>query len=223
MTDDLDTRFDICTRSYEIGDRSLDFDSVVDPNVVFDDFLENGSAESHRDERMPYWAEVWTSSLLLSQHILNGAIAPEHSVIELGCGIGIAGTIAGFVTPDVLLTDYDEAAIAFAGRNWSRHHDSPARTALLDWRDPPSDRRYDRIIAADVAYEERAFRPLVKAFRALLAPGGHVILGEPKRPIAGAFYMLLRNSGWHLERVSLPSPPGNKDGPAWIVTLSRTE
>jgi protein-L-isoaspartate O-methyltransferase len=219
--DDLDSRFDICTRTYEIGGRSLDFDGVADPNVVFDDFLDNGSEESHKDERMPYWAEIWTSSLILSEHILNGGIAPEHSVLELGCGIGIAGVVAGFVSEDVLLTDYEEAATAFAARNWRRHHTSEPRTALIDWREPPSARRYDRIIAADVAYEARAFRPLAKAFDALLAPGGTIIIGEPKRPIAGEFYILLRNSGWRIERQSFPAPSGNKDGPAWVVTLSR--
>ncbi|MFT5128299.1 MAG: putative nicotinamide N-methyase [Rhodothermales bacterium] len=222
MNDELESRFNICTRTYEIAGRSLEFDGVADPNVVFDDFLDNGSEESHRDERMPYWAEVWTSSLVLGQHILNGAISPVHSVIELGCGIGITGTVAGFVSQDVLLTDYEEPAIGFAARNWRRHHASEPQTALLDWRDPPRTRRYDRIIAADVAYESRAFRPLADTFDALLEPGGEIIFGEPHRPIAGEFYMLLRNLGWEIARDSIPAPEGTKDGPVWVVTLTRS-
>ena len=218
---DIDSEYDICTRVYEIGGRRLEIDGVTDPNAVLDDFLDNGSEESHADERMPYWAEIWTSSLLLGEHILAGAVEAHHSVIELGCGIGIAGIVAGYVSDNILMTDYEAPALAFAERNWRRHHQREPKLALLDWRDPPTGKRYDRIIAADVAYESRAFRPLADCFDKLLAPGGEIIFGEPKRPIAGEFYILLRNLGWQMERISLEPPADNKDGPAWIVTLTR--
>mmetsp|Transcript_14405 Transcript_14405/g.23486 ORF Transcript_14405/g.23486 Transcript_14405/m.23486 type:complete len:453 (+) Transcript_14405:154-1512(+) len=60
------------------------------------------------------------------------------------------------------------------------------RQMLLDWRYPEvlQGQQFDVLLASDVAYEERAFKPLIAAFKSLVKPGGKVYLSEPNRAIA---------------------------------------
>ena len=63
-----------------ILDRIKNLDDLVDQ--VSDD-------EFNIDERLPYWAELWPSSLALSEYILcNSNIFSAKNIIELGCGMG---------------------------------------------------------------------------------------------------------------------------------------
>ena len=60
----------------------------------------------------------------------------------------------------------------------------------------------DTLIAADIAYEDRFFQPILNTFDRLLKPDGHIMMGEPNRPFAKPFFDLLQQSGW--EFISVP-------------------
>ena len=63
-----------------------------------------------KDERLPYWADVWQSSIILAGKLLE-LKGHGKTALELGCGVGLstlAATSAGF---DVLSTDYYEDAL----------------------------------------------------------------------------------------------------------------
>ena len=86
-----------------------------------------------KDERLPYWADVWPSSIVLAGklHELDGT---GQNALELGCGVGLstlAATSAGF---DVLATDYYEDALDVTRANVFRNLGLLARTRLVDWR-----------------------------------------------------------------------------------------
>src|SRR4029078_5956128 len=54
-----------------------------------------------KDERLPYWADIWPSSQILAQHLLSLARVERirGKCLELGCGVGlvtIAAMIAGY-------------------------------------------------------------------------------------------------------------------------------
>lgn len=191
-------RYDIGEQSYTIAGRTISISAPRDPAVLLDELIANGSEVDVTDERLPYWAEIWSSSIALSEHLLEaGEVEPSTRCLELGCGLGLVGVSLGFRTPHVRFTDYQPDAVAMARHNWRGAHGGEAEGAVLDWREPPADgRRYDLVVAADVAYEERFFAPLADTFSRCLAPGGHVILAEPSRPVAGSFYLMLRARGW---------------------------
>jgi predicted nicotinamide N-methyase len=46
------------------------------------------------DERLPYWAEVWPSSIVLAHSCLTQFDLNIKRVLELGCGLGLAGIAA---------------------------------------------------------------------------------------------------------------------------------
>jgi len=65
---------------------------------------------------------------------------------------------------------------------------NPPDFALLDWRTPKLQKKFDVIVASDVAYEERFFQPLLNIFKEYLAINGVITLAEPNRHIARGFF-----------------------------------
>ena len=155
------------------------------------------------DERIPYWAELWASALAMSwylvenQHLINS----ETLVTEIGCGLGLPSIIAGKLGADVCLTDYDEDALAFAKMNWEQNlPNKKARFQQLDWRNPDPSVSADLLLASDVAYEKRAFEPLLNAFKTLLKPNGTILITEPNRPVSTDFFSNLNTEGYDVKK-----------------------
>ncbi len=141
--------------------------------------------EFAKDERIPYWADIWPASVALGRHLLELDIA-GRKVIEVGAGVGLAGLAAARAGADVLVTDYEEAALGFASANAARNG-LTIRTALLDWRDGDWPGGFDLVIAADVLYEARSIAPLAALIPRVLAPGGRGLITDAGRPYVGAF------------------------------------
>jgi predicted nicotinamide N-methyase len=173
---------------------------VADTNALLDSIRPEDFA---RDERLPYWAEVWTSAVALAGWSLRERPFEEREVVELGCGVGLAGIAAARSGATVLLTDYEEDALAFARWNAERNGCGGATEFLhLDWRRPDFPKRFPWIIGADIAYERQNFLPLLETCEVLLAPGGEIVLADPNRQTAGPFLALAAE--WGYERVTTP-------------------
>jgi predicted nicotinamide N-methyase len=140
-----------------------------------------------KDERLPYWADVWPSSIVLAEKLLelDGA---GRTAIELGCGVGLstlAATTAGF---DVLATDYYEDALDVTRANVFRNLGTVARTRLVDWRHLPNDLgTFDLVFASDVLYEKEYAELLPVILRGLLRPAGMALIADPGRVAAPIF------------------------------------
>jgi len=140
-----------------------------------------------KDERLPYWADVWPSSTILAARLrdLDGR---GKNALELGCGVGlctIAAQSAGF---SVLSTDYYEDALEFTRANVFRNLGSEARTMLFDWRHPPADLgRYDLVFASDVLYELEYATLLPEILHRAFAPGASALIADPGRIAAPVF------------------------------------
>ena len=138
-------------------------------------------ADFDRDERLPYWADVWPSSTALATSIaaLDGT---GRRALELGCGLGlvtIAALRAGF---EVVATDYYQDALLFTRRNSLREAGRDPVVRLVDWRAFPADLgRFDLLLASDVLYE-RAYASLIaEAIVTSLTPGGVAFVADPGR------------------------------------------
>jgi ETFB lysine methyltransferase len=140
-----------------------------------------------KDERLPYWADVWPSSLVLAGRLLE-LDGRGRTALELGCGVGLstlAATKAGF---DVLSTDYYEDALDVTRANVFRNLGSFARTRLVDWRHLPEDLgRFDLVFASDVLYENEYAELLPVILRGVLAEGGTALIADPGRVAAPVF------------------------------------
>ncbi len=140
-----------------------------------------------KDERLPYWADVWPSSIILAGKLLE-LEGGGRTALELGCGVGlssVAATSAGF---DVLSTDYYEDALDVTRANVFRNLGTLARTRLVDWRHLPVDLgTFDLVFASDVLYENEYAKLLPVLLRGLLSPGGVALIADPGRVAAPVF------------------------------------
>ncbi len=140
-----------------------------------------------KDERLPYWADVWPSSIILAGKLLE-LKGRGKTALELGCGVGLstlAATSAGF---DVLSTDYYEDALDVTRANVFRNLATIARTRMVDWRHFPEDLgTFDLVFASDVLYEKEYAELLPLLLRRLLVPGGIALIADPGRVAAPVF------------------------------------
>ncbi len=140
-----------------------------------------------KDERLPYWADVWPSSIVLASRLMD-LKGRGKTALELGCGVGLstlAATSAGF---DVLSTDYYEDALDVTRANVFRNLGTIARTRLVDWRHLPVDLgTFDLVFASDVLYEKEYAELLPVLLRGLLGPTGIALIADPGRVAAPVF------------------------------------
>ena len=177
----LSRRFRTTIQDALVGDRTF---SILKPSNSDDLIREEDFV---KDERLPYWADVWPSSIILSGKLLEMA-GPGRSALELGCGVGLstlAATAAGF---DVLSTDYYEDALDVTRANVFRNLGSSARTRLVDWRHLPDDLGvFDLVFASDVLYEKEYAELLPGILDRVMAPDGRAIIADPGRVAAPLF------------------------------------
>lgn len=175
LVQELETRFVTSTVDVDVAGETL---SILKPRNS-DDLI--SEADYVRDERLPYWADVWPSSVILARRMTNDA-GGGRSVLELGCGLGIVSITAMRSGFNVLASDYYEDALRFTRANaWRNLRREPA-VRMIDWRALPADLgTYDLIIAADVLYEMAYAELVADALAAALAPRGMAIIADPGR------------------------------------------
>lgn len=155
-----------------------------------------------RDERLPYWAELWPSAHVLAAE-LEGRSLDGARVIELGCGVGLPAIVAALRGAEVLATDWYEDALGFVRAN-ADAAGARVEARLLDWNAPPDDLLHpgearDLAIGADLLYERRNGPALARLLPAVLKPGGEALVADPRRPHADALLNPLIAAGWRHE------------------------
>ena len=153
-----------------------------------------------RNERLPYWAELWPSAIALARHLherdLTGTCA-----IELGCGVGLPTVAALARGAHVLATDHYGAALDFAAHNARANLGQDPKIALLDWRAPevPHPAAFDLVLGADVLYERPNAVALADLVPKLLALEGEAIFADPRRDTAPGFLAIMRDEGFEVD------------------------
>jgi predicted nicotinamide N-methyase len=166
-----------------------------------------------RDDRLPYWADIWPSSRILARALARETGA-GRTLLELGAGLGLVTIGAMRAGYDVLASDYYDDALLFTRANGWRTLKREPRTRMIDWRDLPHDLGVaDRVVAADVLYEDR-YPPLVaNVIARTLAAGGVATIADPGRPMVEQFFELLPSLGLRLrntETVSYDEAPAQQ-------------
>ena len=140
-----------------------------------------------KDGRIPYWADVWTSSRVLADE-LNKRGANKGRLLELGCGVGFSSLVAAGLGYETVATDYYAEALEFVEANARLNELSSLSTRTLDWREPPDYiGLFHFVTAAHVLYE-RPNVPLVAAmFDRFMKPDGVGYCTDPQRGAASSF------------------------------------
>jgi predicted nicotinamide N-methyase len=195
----IKTSYDTVVQTIVCGGLTIELLRLADVDTLLDRLPK---IQFRPDERLPYWADLWPSSLALAKYIWEGVELQGLEVLELGCGLGLAGIAASRKGGVVTFTDYEADALAFTRYNAYRNGCPQAIVRHLDWRVPTLKQTYAVIMASDVLYERANFRPLVQLLHRALGPDGHFILAEPNRPIARDFFRLLRDQRFQYTRAT---------------------
>ncbi len=193
----IHTSYETVVQTLEFDGLSIELLRVADVDSLLDRLPK---IQFRADERLPYWADLWPSSVALATHLWQAVDLRGMEVLELGCGLGLVGIVACCKGGVVTLTDYEADALTFTLYNLYRNSCRQAIVRHLDWHAPALKQTYELIIASDVLYERANFQPLLHLLQSALGPQGGFILAEPNRPVARDFFRLLRDHGFQYER-----------------------
>jgi predicted nicotinamide N-methyase len=185
--------FDVVAEVLHVGSRRL---SIVRPRSS-EELLDEAAFE--REEFLPYWAELWPSSLALADAVAGREVAGLR-VLELGCGLAIPSVVAALGGARVLASDWSPDALLFAAEN-ARRSGVEIATSLASWDDGEAlaaHAPWDLVLASDVLYERRNGDQLAALLPRLVGPAGAVLLADPGRPHTRPFLAGLE-SRWRVE------------------------
>jgi predicted nicotinamide N-methyase len=209
-------RFDLTTDEVVVGSLRL---SITHPRSA-EELIDE--AEYALDERLPYWAELWPSALVLAERLAACDLRGRR-VVELGCGVGLPAVVAALGGADVLATDWYADALAFTRAN-AGAAGVAVRTLLVDWAAPSPELlatpAADLVVGADVLYEERNGPALAALAPLLLEAGGELLVADPRRPHAPGLLDRLTDGGWSLTTTDVRHG-GRVDDSGPIVHLHR--
>lgn len=175
---------EIVLQEVAVGDRRFQMLRPRQPHRLLDDPAIIRAFEA--DEYLPYWAELWPSSVLLGQALLEQTWPPGLEALELGCGLGLGGIVALSCGLRVTFSDHDATALHFAAENARLNGFQSFELLRFDWRNPPL-LRYPLIFGSDLLYEDRNVEPILDVICNMLSENGLCLIVDPDRKPAQRF------------------------------------
>ncbi len=191
--------------------------------VAADELLDE--EEFARDERLPYWAELWPSATALARRLAREEVADKR-VIELGCGVGLPTVVALDRGARAVATDHYEAALDFAAYNARANLGREPETRLLDWRTPglgDLEGAFDLVYAADVLYERGNVALLADLIPRLLKPEARALIADPRRAPAPSFLREIERRGFRVSTEEAVVVAGDRDVTVLVHEVRRGE
>lgn len=164
---DLDLLLNIISQKYEVafeeirvGEHRLQILQLVDLEKYIDRLVEEPGSKIE----LPFWAKIWPASILLSYYLTSLTPEPDRKkVIELGCGIGLAGLFAASRGFNVILSDYNLDALIFSKINILKNSlQDRAAVLQVDFTRNRLNQKFDYIIGSEIFCPESGNRSLVK-------------------------------------------------------------
>jgi predicted nicotinamide N-methyase len=196
----IQRKFQTVCEEIRIGDVAIPFTRIADPNRVLDEIvIEEDWREKITGVRLddpphlPYWAELWDSALGLAAGLLKMELTATTRVLDLGCGMGLAGTVAAALGARVTFADFESPALLFARLNSLPYR---SRVRKINWQVDRLGETFDLILGADILYDRSQWEFLNEFWKAHLAKEGSVLLAEPGRPTGEMFIPWISGRGW---------------------------
>jgi predicted nicotinamide N-methyase len=128
----------------------------------------------------PYWAHLWAGSRALARLVATELECAGRRVLDVGCGVGLAGIVAARRGARVVMLDLAPQALHFAHAN-ACLNGCEVFALRTDLRRPGLRGRFDHVLAADVTYDPVLQASLAALLAAHLASGGRAWCAESVR------------------------------------------
>lgn len=210
--------YPLTNTSIQIGNRQIQLTIVDEP----DRFLDKLSREDSEGRLfLPYWTYLWESAIGLAIHISELGELTGQFILEIGCGYGLAGTVASQADAIVVFTDFEYDALQFAWHNTKHNGVRNPVLVQMDWNTTCFKCKFDLIIASDVIYEEQNWVPILELLQSLLAPEGIALFSEPNRKNADGFFNFIRDNGFTFKKSNCSIPSEHRTIQINIYTIKR--
>ncbi len=209
LDNDLDNLLDIISRKYEVafedvivGKHRLQILQIVDLEKYIDDLIE----EPRERIELPFWAKIWPASILLSYYLTSPALDQKmDKIIELGCGIGLAGLFSASRGFNVILSDYNLDALIFSKINILKNNLQDRASVLqIDFTRDRLPQRFDYIIGSEILNQESSYRGLIKflLYHLKASPSSEVVLAADYRRQAKKFFQFAETE-FHIDQKNI--------------------
>ncbi|MGO9572170.1 MAG: class I SAM-dependent methyltransferase [Desulfomonilaceae bacterium] len=150
------------------------------------------------DSRISFWWGITSAAIALARHVEGSGSLLGRRIVELGCGLGLAGITAGLCGAEVLFTDYVPEALEFARKNAQLNGltDQTIESALLDWEEPGEIEPFSIVLGSEILYDYFFHGSLIRLLQTILEPSGTIILADRKRLVVTRFLGRLTDAGF---------------------------
>lgn len=151
--------------------------------------------EKDSGERLTFWWGITSAAIALARHVQSLEIGGKR-VIELGCGLGLAGVTAGWCGAEVLFTDFMPKALDVANKNARLNGLNNFATGFLNWEQPGPIGKFDLVLGSEILYDYFFHGSLIELFRKIVNTGGTVLLADRKRLCVSRFIGRMHYGGF---------------------------
>jgi predicted nicotinamide N-methyase len=155
--------------------------------------------ETDSDSRITFWWGITSAAAALALHIESHRESfSGKRVIELGCGLGLAGITACLAGARVLFTDYVPQALEFAEKNARLNglKKEAFETKILDWEYPGDLPKFDAVLGSEIVYDYFFHGALIRLLEKVVQPNGTIFLADRKRLCVSRFIGRMTTAGF---------------------------
>jgi predicted nicotinamide N-methyase len=141
--------------------------------------------ESGKKQDIPYWSTIWPAALMTAEFLAaEPGTAAGRTVLDFGCGSGIAGIAAMKAgAARVIANDIDPAALWMAERNAGANGVQLAAEERNLLRSPPAP-EWEVILVADLFYEKPVAEAMLPWLGKARENGSAVFIADASRPFS---------------------------------------
>lgn len=168
-----------------------------------DSMVEAIAAEGFKDDKLPYWVELWPASLALCQWIeKNKDKIKDKNCLDLGCGLGFTAHVGSYFEANMLAMDYEREALTYAKKNAVVNQVKQPLWLNADWNKVPFKKSsISYMWASDIMYERDFIEPLMSFVDHVLKPEGVFWLADPNRNFYHSFAEDIEQRGFETKNM----------------------